>query len=91
MLKGVKKLKHKKITLVGDLNAINKDSYTKSELTILKNYNIDKKPVPTDAIDLINKSKLLGKPLNTGQKFESLYQKCVTHVYTNNYKNYMLI
>ena len=83
--------KHKikeNLTLVGDLNAINKNSYTKKELTILKQRNINQEDLPFDAVELLNESKILGsKPINTGQKYRSIFQKCVTHVYSNKYKN----
>lgn len=47
---------------------------------------------PYVVIDIINKSKIFGdKPLNTGQKYESLFQKCVTHVYSNKLKNTEMI
>tara|TARA_Y100000741_G_scaffold335420_1_gene293369 strand:+ start:4372 stop:5466 length:1095 start_codon:yes stop_codon:yes gene_type:complete len=95
IIKYIKNLKLKKneyITLVGDLNAINKNTYSKEELNILKEININKEDVPVDAVNLLDKSKLLGpKPINTGQKYESLYQKCVTHVYSTKYKNNVMI
>lgn len=48
--------------------------------------------MPFDAVNLLNKSKLIGsKPINTGQKYESLYQKCVTHVYSTKYKNNVMV
>ena len=95
IIKYIKNLNIKKneyITLLGDLNAINKKSYNKDELKILKLLNFNKDKVPTDAVDLLNSSKLIGtKPINTGQKYESLYQKCVTHVYSTKYKNNVMI
>ena len=81
-----------KITLMGDFNAINRDSYTKEELQILRELNINKNELPFDSIDMINKSNILGKkPINTEQKYESLFQKCVTHVYSSKYKNNVMI
>ena len=92
-IKNIKKMGIKnKITLMGDFNAINRDSYTKEELQILRELNINKNELPFDSIDMINKSNILGKkPINTGQKYESLFQKCVTHVYSSKYKNNVMI
>lgn len=91
----IKKLKLKKqenITLTGDFNSINRETYTSEELKILKEINLDKEKLPFDSIDLFNKSKLMGKrPINTGQKYESLYQKCVSHVYSTKYKNNVMV
>tara|TARA_Y200000002_G_scaffold338556_1_gene307991 strand:+ start:1106 stop:2152 length:1047 start_codon:yes stop_codon:yes gene_type:complete len=83
---------YENITLVGDLNAINKKSYNQRELNLLKKRNINQEELPYDAVDIINKSNLFGpKPINTGQKYESLFQKCVTHVYSNKLKNTEMI
>ena len=30
-------------------------------------------------------------PINTGQKYESLYQKCVSHVYSTKYRNNVMV
>jgi hypothetical protein len=88
----LKKIKSKNITLVGDLNSANKASYTESEFKILKLLNLNQNPIPTATINLFNKSNLFGKlPINTYQKTESIYQKCVTHVYSNKYKNCIMI
>ena len=89
LIKFIKKLKN--VTLLGDLNSLNSKSYTKEELKILQLLNINSKKVPTDAVELINKSGIFVKPLNTGQKYESLFQKCVTHVYSKIYKNSVMI
>lgn len=95
ILKYIKKLKLKnneKITLTGDLNSINIDSYSLEELKILKALNINKQDLEFDSVDMINKSNLLGKrPINTGQKYESLFQKCVSHVYSTKYKNNVML
>lgn len=91
-IKNLKVKKTEKITLVGDLNAINKKSYSKKELDILELLNNNKSKIPTDSVDLLNNSKLINKqPINTGQKYESLYQKCVTHAYSTKYKNNIMI
>lgn len=91
----IKKLKLKKqetITLTGDFNSINRETYSPEELKILKEINLDKEKLPFDSIDLFNKSKLMGKrPINTGQKYESLYQICVSHVYSTKYKNNVMV
>ena len=82
----------KKITLVADLNAVNKESYTKEELKILKLLNFGQIPVPSDSVDIINNSGLIGsKPINTGQKYESLFQKCVSHCYSTTYKKSCMV
>ena len=95
IIKYIKNLKLKRneyITLVGDLNAINKKTYTIRELKILELFNLNKLKIPTDSVDLLNNSKLLNnKPINTGQKYESLYQKCVTHAYSTRYKNNVMV
>lgn len=88
------KLKFKKaeITLVGDLNAINKYSYNKEELSILKLLNQNQENLPFDAVELLNNSKLFGNhPINTGQKYESMFQKCVSHAYSNKYSNCIML
>ena len=78
-----------KITLVGDLNAVNKDSYSEEELSILTSLSPDK-VLPYDAIKMLN--NYFGRnPLNTGQKYESLFQKCVSHVYSNNYNSSVML
>ena len=83
---------NEKITLTGDLNSINIDSYSLEELKILKALNINKQDLEFDSVDMINKSNLLGKrPINTGQKYESLFQKCVSHVYSTKYKNNIML
>ena len=88
----IKKMKWENITLVGDLNSINKKSYTTLELKILQLLNINQNPIPTATIDLFNKSNIAGKlPINTGQKYECIYQKCVTHAYSTKYKNTLMI
>ena len=92
IVKFIKKMNMKHHTLIGDLNAVNEASYTKPELKILKELNFGKKDVPTDVIDIFNKSGLIGKnPVNTGQKYESLFQKCVSHAYSTKYKNSCMI
>ena len=91
-LKSKSKSKIKNVTLLGDLNAINIKSYTKTELKILGLLNLDKKPLQTDAIDILNKSNILGKrPINTGQTYEGFAQKCITHVYSTKYKHNIMI
>lgn len=81
---------NKNITLVGDLNAINKSSYEPNELLLLNKLSLS--PVPTDAVDSLNEFFKERVPLiNTGQKYESLYQKCVSHAYSNMYKKSLLI
>ena len=91
-IKNLKLKKNEYITLVGDLNSINKNTYSRDELHILQEININKADLPFDAVNLLNKSKFVGsKPINTGQKYESLYQKCVTHVYSTKYKNNIMI
>ena len=88
----IKDKKMRDVTLVGDINAINPKSYSAMELKILRLLNIDKKPLPHDAIEIFNKSTVLGGlPINTGQKYESLYQKCVTHAYSTKYKKTTMI
>lgn len=87
-----------KITLVGDLNAMNKSSYTNSELMLLKKLSpTNTLPTDDDAVDIFNKFFNVSNHnpkvtlINKGQKYESLYQKCVSHGYSNNYTNSLLI
>ena len=88
----LKKIKSKNITLVGDLNSVNKKSYTESELYILKLLNLNQNPIPVATINLFNRSNIFGKyPINTHQKYECIYQKCVTQVYSTKYKNNIMI
>ena len=77
----------KAFTVVGDLNAINPDSYDPDEREILDKYNRGE-PCPTDAVDSLNE-KFQTKPLNTGQKFECKFNKCVTHGYSNFYTEHL--
>lgn len=95
IIRYIKKLKLKKnehITLTGDFNSVNRLSYTKEELKILREININKEKLPFDAVDMLNKSNLFnGPPINTGQKYESLYQKCVSHVYSTKYRNNVMV
>ena len=61
-------------------------------MKILCLLNFNKQPVPTDTVDILNKSNLIGnKPINTGQKYESLFQKCVTHAYSTKYKKTIMV
>jgi hypothetical protein len=87
----MKKLPKGKITLVGDLNAINSSSYSESELMLLNKLSING-PLPTDAVDKFNK---FFEPqvtlINKGQKYESAFQKCVSHGYSNTYTHSLLI
>jgi hypothetical protein len=87
----MEKLPKEKITLVGDLNAINSSSYTEPELMLLNKLSING-PIPTDAVDKFNK---FFEPkvtlINKGQKYESAFQKCVSHGYSNTYTHSLLI
>jgi len=90
----IKKLPKGKITLVGDLNAINSSSYSESELMLLNKLSING-PLPTDAVDKFNKFFKAFEPqvtlINKGQKYESAFQKCVSHGYSNTYTHSLLI
>ena len=83
-----------KITLVGDLNAINSSAYTKSELMLLTKLSITR-TLPTDAVKKFNKFFEDFDPevtlINRKQKYESLFQKCVSHGYSNTYTDSLLI
>jgi hypothetical protein len=80
-------------TLVGDLNAIYKGSYNATELQLLNKLNglNGGGDIPSDAVDTLN--TLLGEALliNKGQQYESLFQKCVSHAYSNFYKKSLMI
>jgi hypothetical protein len=80
-------------TLVGDLNAIYKGSYNATELQLLNKLNRlnVEEDAPIDAVETLN--TLLGTDLliNKGQKYESLFQKCVSHAYSNFYKKSLMI
>jgi hypothetical protein len=84
-----------KITLVGDLNALNIESYTASEQMLLKKLNNDY--LPTEEIVTFNKffnNESISKGvtiINKGQKYESAFQKCVSHGYSNTYTDSLLI
>lgn len=92
----IKQLPEGKITLVGDLNAINESSYTKEEWMLLTNLNRGVR-LPTDAVEQFNtffKEKDVSpkvKLINEGQKYESAFQKCVSHGYSNIYTHSLLI
>lgn len=92
----MEKLPKEKITLVGDLNAINSSSYTEQELMLLNKLSING-PLPTDAVREFNKffEKKDISPkvtlINKGQKYESAFQKCVSHGYSNTYTHSLLI
>ena len=85
-----------KITLVGDLNAMNRSSYTDSEWMLLTKLSITG-PLPTDAVVEFNKffdEKDVSPRvtlINKGQKYESVFQKCVSHGYSNIYTHSLLI
>ena len=78
------------LTLCGDLNALHAPSYTTQEWKTLERLaHPAGTALPTDAVRMLNRSRIFrpARPLNAGQKFESLFQKCVTHVYSNRYKH----
>ena len=75
------------VTLVGDLNAINPGTYDEGERVILDCHNRGV-PCPTDAVEALNEA-LGALPLNTGQKFECRFNKCVTHAYSMRYTHYI--
>jgi hypothetical protein len=83
-----------KITLVGDLNAINSSAYTKSELMLLNKLSITG-TLPTDAVKKFNTFFEDFYPevtlINRKQKYESAFQKCVSHGYSNTYTDSLLI
>jgi hypothetical protein len=80
-------------TLVGDLNAIYRGSYNETEIMLLNKLNRlnGGGDIPCDAVDTLN--TLLGEALliNQGQKYESLFQKCVSHAYSNFYTKSLMI
>jgi hypothetical protein len=85
-----------KITLVGDLNALNEESYTQSERVLLKKLNNDY--LPTTEIPIFNKffkafdtKDTKVTLINKDQKYESVFQKCVSHGYSNTYTHSLLI
>ena len=80
------KNRKKKLTLCGDLNSINKRSYTQLELSILTaNLQNKNQKLPFDAIDQLSRELFDNElPLNTGQMYDSKFQKCVTHVFSDN-------
>jgi len=80
-------------TLVGDLNAIYRGSYNATEIRLLNKLNRLNRggDIPSDAVDTLN--TLLGEALliNKGQQYESVFQKCVSHAYSNFYKKSLMI
>jgi len=77
-------------TLVGDMNSINKFSYTSNELAILTAFNFPPGKLPFETVNTI--SRYWGKnPVNTSQKYESKFQKCVTHVWSDVFKEYICL
>jgi hypothetical protein len=80
-------------TLVGDLNAIYTGSYNATEIRLLNKLNRlnVEQDAPSDAVDTLN--TLFGEALliNKGQQYESLFQKCVSHAYSNFYKKSLMI
>lgn len=87
----INKLSYNKsyITLLGDLNALNSKSYNTEELDILKKLNLGQ-VLSFDAVDLLN-DYFDNIPINTGQKYECLFQKCVSHAYSNKYSNSLML
>jgi len=76
----------RQLTLVGDLNAINPETYDERERAILDRHNRGN-PCPTDAIEELNMA--LGmSPLNRN-KFECRFNKTVTHGYSTWYNRYL--
>lgn len=96
IIKYIKTLSKGKITLVGDLNAVNVSSYTEPEKMLLEKLSPNDM-LPIDVVGNFNtffKGKDIMpqvKLINKGQKYESLYQKCVSHGYSNNYTHSLLI
>lgn len=89
LLKYMDKFSFKK-TLVGDINSINKYSYTPNELAILTAFNYPPGKLPFEAVDII--SNYWNKnPVNTLQKFESKFQKCVSHVWSDLFSHYICL
>jgi hypothetical protein len=80
-------------TLVGDLNAINTGSYNATEIMLLNKLNRlnGGGDIPSDAVETLN--SVLGEDLliNKGQQYESLFQKCVSHAYSNFYTKSLMI
>jgi len=71
-------------TLVGDINSLHLPSYTKEQQQTLKKawwppLRKDEE-LPHEATDILSKEAFkAAPPVNAGQTYESLYQKCVTH------------
>jgi hypothetical protein len=88
-----------KITLVGDLNALNEESYTVSERLLLRQLNNNY--LPTREIPIFNEffkafdtkdtKDTKVTLINRKQKYESAFQKCVSHGYSNTYTDSLLI
>ena len=75
-------------TLVGDMNTVNPQSYTPDEQRMMLDAWYPKRSyLPTKAYDTLSGGKAA---LNTGQKFESLYQKCVTHAWSTEYTDWVM-
>ena len=67
--------------MVGDINSVHKPSYSESQLLTMTRAWPDINDVndlPYDACDLITEA-FKSPPVNEGQMYDSLFQKCVTH------------
>lgn len=91
LISKIEKLKKKhpsihKVILVGDMNSLDMSSktYTNDQKKIIKSL-LRSKPKKGYEItfDYLKKVFNRGEVINKGQKFESVYQKCVTHAFSS--------
>ena len=91
LISKIEKLKKKhpsihKVILVGDMNSLDMSSktYTNEQKKIIKSL-LRSKPKKGYEItfDYFKKVFNRGEVINKGQKFESVYQKCVTHAFSS--------
>lgn len=81
-----------RLTLCGDLNSLHQPSYSKREWETLERLaHPPGSALRTDAVQLLSASGVFAaaRPLNNN-KFESLFQKCVTHVFSNRFQHALM-
>eukprot|EP00937_MAST-01D_sp_MAST-1D-sp2_P004139 g4139.t1 len=75
-------------TLVGDINSLHTASYSASQLQTMAGAwyppisGVDE--LPREACDILS-AACGGPPINAGQTYESLYQKCVSHGWSSHF------
>ena len=73
-----------KVVLVGDMNSLDESAYTSKQFNIIRAH-LRHGDAPVKTFDYLKNSTNFsnGEVINEGQKFESVYQKCVTHAFSS--------